>query len=426
MNFKSKLINSIWLAFDKLITLMGGVLVTVYVARYLGPENMGVYNLAIALASFLLPLSQVGGENLIYNRGSRSGLKALSLILNTDGFRNLIYITLAIFVSLFFYFIDESIKNTIVLILILIAYGFYSGDLYRVYFDVISKSKVNSVTSQVGLYSSILIRIVLVKFNASMVCFGIPYIIMYGLPYLLKRRIVRKGNASRYQGKKTSLYKQFLIVNGLPLAISGLSVVLYTRISQLIIASEINVGAVAIYNAALVIAQSWSFIPSALLISFLSLTLKERKEDIDGLSLIFQTMLISSFPFLAIFFLYAEDIVLYSYGPGYLEASKYIFLLSLSTLLSVLGTLFYRVLVFKGAVKYLMSKMLFTSLFNVILSFYLVSLYGVWGAVYSILLTEFLSLTVFNYLYANFYALKLQVRLFNIASSLRFINTHYR
>lgn len=422
MTLKKNLINTLWLAIDKCITLLGGVIVTVYVARYLGPEKMGLYNLSIAIASFLVPISQFGGENLIYTRGSRLSKNGLALLLNTELFRNLVYIVLSIIVLLIYYNVSNERTNLFVLFSILIAYGFFSGDLYRVYFDVIARSKVNSITSQIGLYSSILIRVFLVNISASMLWFGIPYIVMYAIPYFIKRKLIKR---IPNKGKKISTYNQFLLKNGLPLAISGLSVVIYTRISQVIIASKLDVTSVAIYNAALVIAQSWAFVPTAVLISFLSISLRAKRENVEALSFIFQTMLVSSIPFLFIFFEYSEELILYSYGADYSEASNYIFLLSISTLFSVLGTLFYRVLVFKGAVKYLMWKMILTSFFNIFLSSYLVGLYGVYGAVYAILITEALSFTVFNYFYSRFYTLKLQLKLLSVFSSIRFLKKNY-
>ncbi len=49
------LLNMIWLSGDSIIRLGFGFLISVWLARYMGPNEFGLYNYAIAIITILLP-----------------------------------------------------------------------------------------------------------------------------------------------------------------------------------------------------------------------------------------------------------------------------------------------------------------------------------------------------------------------------------
>lgn len=54
--------NSLWLIIDKLFLLLGGLIVTTMVARYLGPEQLGKLSYGITLSFLCAIISQWGAS----------------------------------------------------------------------------------------------------------------------------------------------------------------------------------------------------------------------------------------------------------------------------------------------------------------------------------------------------------------------------
>ena len=54
--------NSMWLFIDKLLRLIVGLFIGVLVARYLGPERMGIWNYCIAIFTFFIIFPSLGLE----------------------------------------------------------------------------------------------------------------------------------------------------------------------------------------------------------------------------------------------------------------------------------------------------------------------------------------------------------------------------
>ena len=54
--------NSLWLLIDKIVRLIVGLFIGVMVARYLGPERMGIWNYCLAIFTFFIILPSLGLE----------------------------------------------------------------------------------------------------------------------------------------------------------------------------------------------------------------------------------------------------------------------------------------------------------------------------------------------------------------------------
>ncbi|MGF1756286.1 hypothetical protein L4C33_22210, partial [Vibrio makurazakiensis] len=90
---KNKLIsNSLWLIVDKCFLLIGGLIVTAMVARYLGPEQLGKISFGVTLSVLCTIISQWGASYTIFNMSSKNEIKTLVTISATFLPRLLFYI----------------------------------------------------------------------------------------------------------------------------------------------------------------------------------------------------------------------------------------------------------------------------------------------------------------------------------------------
>lgn len=410
---KKILENTAWLLFEKIINIFGALIITIYVARYLGPTNMGVINYALAVSAIIVSISQLGSDTLIFNRTAKNKQKGKLLLLATKNIRLYLSITLSLlFIIIYFFSERENTDNqTLITLSLMMLFSIYTSiDVYRYYFDAIFKSKFNSIASQIGIYSSLIIRFIFVKLNLGLAWFSVPFILSALIPYLVRKAFFIKKEKKTIIVKKYP-YLKYTATIGFPLAISSLSIIFYTRVNQVLLAKYSSMYDVGIYNAALTLAQAWMFVPIALITPLFSGIIKNYQSFDKGISFLYLIMLIVSLPILSITFFFPSEIILLTYGNNFIEANKIIFILNISSVFSVLGTISYRTIIYKGGHRYIMIKSILMALLNVILNYTLINQHGLIGAAYSILITEIISSTIANFFFKNFYITKLMLNL---------------
>ncbi len=66
--FKRYLFNTLWMFSDQVFRLLAGVIVGIWVARYLGPDQFGVFNYAIAFVAIFGVIAKVGLDSLVVKK----------------------------------------------------------------------------------------------------------------------------------------------------------------------------------------------------------------------------------------------------------------------------------------------------------------------------------------------------------------------
>jgi len=83
--------NILWLGVERVSTVLGALIVTIYTAKHLGPEKMGAFYFALALVTIIVPISQLGSDILIFNRIVKKIISGLKLLINSIVESNTIY-----------------------------------------------------------------------------------------------------------------------------------------------------------------------------------------------------------------------------------------------------------------------------------------------------------------------------------------------
>ncbi|EPJ3740355.1 flippase [Proteus mirabilis] len=408
---KKIIVNILWLISEKLANAVGTLIITIYVARYLGPSNMGIINFSLAISTIIVPLSQLGADSLIFNRVAKNINSGVALLNATRYLRLSISISLVVFTLLAFYSNGIDKKNFIILLLMMCSCIFLSLDVYRHYFDALLKSKFNSIATQIGVYSSFILRFILVKIQAGSIFFTIPFIISALIPFIIRSIFYRKSikQFSSPKNTRNKFYLKYIFFAGFPLTLSSLSIIFYTRVNQIILGQYTDMYSVGILNAAITLAQGWIFFPLAIITSFFAKIIKDNDSIRfkHGISLLLFIVSIISVFVILLFYYYSENIINLTYGKEYLPATEYLYLLSISSFFSIIGTIFYRTIVFSGGYKYIMIKMILMAIVNIILNLILIPQYYLYGAVIATLITEILSATLANIFFKKAYIIKI-------------------
>uniref|UniRef100_UPI0014852E94 polysaccharide biosynthesis C-terminal domain-containing protein n=1 Tax=Escherichia coli TaxID=562 RepID=UPI0014852E94 len=94
-------------------------------------------------------------------------------------------------------------------------------------------------------------------------------------------------------------------------------------------------------------------------------------------------------------------------------------ILCINTLFSCMGPVASKFIIFKSGFSFLSLKMMLTMLLSIPSAYFLTKEYGIYGAAISTIITEFLSLTLMNYLFRNGIIFKLHYKMFFIKTYAR-------
>ncbi|QXX81930.1 oligosaccharide flippase family protein [Providencia sp. R33] len=390
--------NAAWMVSEKFIAIIGLFFVTSYVAKYVGPSVFGIIALATATFQIIQIIAQLGNDNIIFKRVSKKKESGLKLIKSTFLIRTIIYFSLSIPTLYYFY----SYKNNITFIFsiaICIACYFSSIDIYSIYNNAILKSKINTIANIIGLSIGLVLQYTIAYNKLDPIYLTIPIIVVTFIPLSIRFYLFPK--ISKITRKNKSRYNKYILLSGISIVFSTLSIAIYTRINQFMISyleGDYNLG---IYSVAVTLSTAWVFILTAIINSTLPSIFGEKKESkaakvAANLNVI---VIIISITVLAFIYFFGSYFINLLFGPSYAMASELLVILCCSTIFANLGTVSARFIVRHSGYSFLSKKMFIMVLLSIPISYTMIRIFGLKGAAYSVLVIEILSLTIMNYFF---------------------------
>lgn len=259
--FQKYLANTSWLFAEQILRIVTGLLVGIYVARYLGPEKFGLFNYALALVALFASIAKLGMDGIIVRDlinapekrdaylGTSFWLKGMGAILAGAG------VAFAMVIAK-----NDSTTN---LYIALIACGliFQSFEVVDFYFQSRVLSKYVSICKISQLLLSSLLKIYLVSVNAELLCFVLVSIfdqvsLAAALVYAYS-----KQKLGVFYFKFDRIIAKELLLNAKPLLISGIMVSIYSSIDKVFIKEMLGADEVGLYTAATVLVTALYFVP---------------------------------------------------------------------------------------------------------------------------------------------------------------------
>ena len=263
-SFKKYLANTSWLFFERILRILISFVVSVFVVRYLGPKDFGVYSYAISFAWLFASISTLGLESistreLVKNPDRRDEINGTVFFLRLFGSIACIIIT-----AILLLLIGESNYNTLLILIFSGSFIFQSFSTIEYYFRGIVKAKYNAYALSASVIISSGLKILFIFLKAPLIYF----IIAASLEYL----VLAIGLVAVYHYNKLSIFNwkcskkiaTSLLKDSWPLALSGVVVMIYMRIDQVMIKNMMNEEAVGYYSAAVRLCEAWYFIPVTL------------------------------------------------------------------------------------------------------------------------------------------------------------------
>jgi len=382
-----------WLSGDHAIRMGVGLVVGVWMARYLGPEQFGLLNYAMAFVSLFgviasLGLNGIVVRDLVKNPESANDTLGSAFLLQIIG--GLLALVLAI-LAINFARPDDNLAKLMVSILGFVMV-FKATEVVKYWFESLVQSKYSVwVENSVFLIfagvkiSLILTKAPLMSFVWAMFAEGL--LVAIGL---LGICAWQGGWLLAWHGH----YKRArrLLKDSWPLILSGLATMVYMRIDQIMLGQMLGDEAVGIYSAAVRISEIWYFIPMAIAASAFPAIIEARKLSealfYQRLQKLYDLMVMLAFAVAIPMTLLSEWVVTSLFGKGYANAAPVLSISIWAGVSVAMSAVHSKWLLIEGMQKYGLVYTSTGAAVNVVLNLFLIPSYGVVGAAWATLTAQ--------------------------------------
>jgi len=397
---KKILTNIGWLFFDKILRLGIGLVVVMWLARYLGPEQFGQLNFVVALVAVFGVFATLGLKGIVV-RDLLDQPEEQKVILGSAFLLKIIAalsVYLLLVVTIFIIKPDDALSKTMVAILGL-SIVFKSTEVVNFWFESQVKSKYavwveNSIFMAISLVKMIMLwqQVPLLAFIWVMlvesIAVGIVLLFVYAKVVL---------NPLNWQATKIRI--KSLLHDSWPLIISSAAWIVYTRIDQIMIGQMLNDQALGYYSVAIKLSEMANIVPVIIAFSIIPAITALRKTNLALYRHRFQMtydMVVGLMLLAAIVITLLSDfIITLLFGSAYADAAPVLTIHIWSSIFIAMATVSGKYLINEGLQKITMQRHLTGVVINIPLNYFLIPIYGIEGAAYASLL----SLAFSNYIY---------------------------
>jgi len=378
--------NLFWAVLGKIVNLLGGLLVGIVVARYLGPEQYGLMNYVISYV-FLFQTLALFGLDSIEIREEARGQKVYSTIIGTAFclklFFGICFVILAIVTS---WLMEADGYTTLLVAIYSLSVVLNSLIVIRNYFTAIVQNEyvVKAEISRTLL--SIVIKLLLLLLHASLTWFVLAYMfdfVLLGAGYVTAYR-ARIGSLREWRFDRT--YARFLLHESLPLLLTNAAVIIYQRIDQVMIGSMIDKTSVGYFSVAAKFTELLIFLPMILAQTITPILVKAREHSITEYQAKAQRFMNFSFWLTlsasALISVISYWLIRYSFGPAYLPAVAVLQIMAFKAASVALSNTAGAMLVTEGLQRWAIFRDVFGCIVCVLLNYLLLPRYGIIAAAF--------------------------------------------
>jgi O-antigen/teichoic acid export membrane protein len=377
------LTNLAWILGDNIVRTSVRIVLGVWIARYLGPEQFGVLSYVIALISIFstlatLQLHAVVVQDLIKDPNSKGEILGTACLLQ---------------------FIGSCVAFPLVLLVIefarpgqplVMAMGAIVGstlfvqtsNVIKYWFDSQVAYKYVVWAENAAFLLASLMKLAMIIAGAPLIAFAWASFAESALIAVALVAVYGQRQGTRWRFGFARALKQ--LSDSWPLLIAGLSFVMSLRIDQVLLGQMLGDADVGIYAAAVRVSELWFFLPGAIVGSVFPSIIAAR-EKVDGS---YERQLQSLYDALALlgavigiaFTLFATPIIVLVFGREFQQSGAVLAIYGWAGLFMGLDSAGGRYMVLEGLQRIVMYRHLLGILLNVLGNLVMIPAYGIIGS----------------------------------------------
>ena len=411
--FRRYFANTSWMLGEQVLRIIAGLFVGIWVARYLGPEQFGVFSYAIAFVAIFSSVAKLGLDSIVVrhlvNRPEfRDGY------LGTVFWLKLVGAVIALTViTLATGFTNNEYKTNLYIFIIASGVIFQPFEVVDFYFQSKVLSKFVSICKITQLLFSSLLKVYFVLTGADLLCFVVVSLVdQVTLAIALYL-------AYRYQ-KVGGFYRNFdwdiaklLLKDSWPLIISGVVLMIQARVDQLMIKETIGNTELGYYSSAMRLVEVFGFVPMIITTSLFPAIVNAKKIS----HTLYEDRIFNLYRLMTLLFLiiaipisiFGNQIIIFLYKDAFAPAGSLLSLMVLRLFFTNFGVVRGAYLMTENLMTYSLITITIGTLVNVLLNYYWIpsfhSVGAIWASLVSFLITTFLIDSYYSSTRRNFFVM---------------------
>jgi PST family polysaccharide transporter len=352
------------------------------VARYLGPEQFGLLNFALAAVALAGPLAEMGLDAVarreFVRQPERSAAIAgtvMRLRLCGGGVAVCAIVCAALVLA-------RSAEERLLLVVLSLTILQPAGMIAETWLQSRHEARHSVVPQWCALFLGAGARLLAIRLQAPLSVFAIISVIEIGVGILLVAMAARR--LGLVELRFDAGLARLLVCEGWPWAVSGAAVMIYMRIDVLMLRTMVGDSAAGVYAAAVRLSELGYFVPVIVANSVQPSLLKVKDRDLGSyntaLQRYFRLSVLCAYAFALPIALLASPIISHAYGARFAEAGPILAVHAWAAVFVFLGVARSQYLVNAGLARFGLMCTLAGAVANVVLNLILIPRWGGMGA----------------------------------------------
>ncbi len=393
------------------VTIILGLVLSIYIARILGDVIFGKYSFALAFVAIFAVFSDLGYNTILIREVSRDKSQARKYLNNVISMRILLSIAIFALIVVTINLMDypADTKNAVYL------FGIYTlltsiSAVFKVTFRAFEKMEYEAAITILANIIRTTMGLSVLFLGYGLIELALIFVFSAVLEVLFSILVCSKKFIKPQIEFDLTFWKNSAKI-ALPLSITGISLIIYTRTDTIMLSAMKGDAAVGWYNAAYNLVLGFKPIPQLMMNALFPLMSRYCKSSKDSLNLIselsFKILFILGLPIALGMTILADKIIHIFYGIEFINSVIVLQILAWDIFLFMLWTCGSFILVAADKQKIWVTVAVFTAFINIAANLVLIPPLSYIGAAFATIIAEILCLILI------FYFIKIKTR-FNI------------
>jgi PST family polysaccharide transporter len=392
-----------WLAFDKALRLGLGLVVSVWIARYLGPQQFGELSYVIAFTALFGVVATFGVKDVVVRELVRhpqtadSVLGSAAVLLILSGF-------LAYGLTLLGIRIARPDNPTIQLATVVLGSAMLlrAADIGRFWFESQVRSKYVVWGQNLVFLVAAAVKVLLILWKAPLIAF---VWVLFGELVCVAIAVLMAFN---WAGPGLGFVRfdlsqaKVLARDSWPLVLSGVAIMIYMKVDQVMISHLLDDTNVGVYSAAVSVSEVWYFVPvviaSSLFPSMVTADGRDTARSRDRFQRLFDVVVLLAIGIAIPMTFFSDWLITTLFGSAYREAGTVLAIHIWASIFVFLGVASERWFVNQNRQVLSMQRTMLGAFANIALNLVLIPRYGIIGAATATVVSQALAALIYDVL----------------------------
>ena len=391
--FRRYFINTGWMFLGQIFSLIVSFFIGVWIARYLGPENYGILNYAVAFVGLFGFIASLGIDSIL-NRELIKTPEKRDVLLGTafklkvvGGIAALALAVISILMS----------QTTLLIQFLVIIFSFnfilQAINVISIYFQSKVESKNNVKVSIISTLISSVLKVGVILLDKGVIWIMLVYILDFVWQWINFVYVYKRQGLKIRDWKFDNDLAKKILKNSWPLILAQAAGYIYLKVDQVIIGLMLGNYEVGLYAVAVKVTEIWYFIPSIICSSLFPAIINAKLTDVKvykkRLSNLYVLMFILSLIIAITITFLAKPIMTILFGNSYLESVAILKIYIWSSVGLFLTVAVNQYLISENSVKTIFWFNFLSMIINIGLNIWLIPLIGLLGAAWATLISYF-------------------------------------